>query len=286
MPDPNPNPSCITDAMWQFWLAFKAHEPTVQLGGIYANKPGYHNSRRNLPASDYSVQYALDRQGPDDKAAAIDLTFPDAQSRHYETIIKYASRLLASGRDPHDERGNYLREFYGQADEDTQVEGWDFQSVGPSTSDASHLWHIHLSFMRAYLNDRGAFDAVLSILIGETVEQWRARAGRHEYLTTQNLPTEDEMPLFVKHGPAIYVSTGANWDGRIKLALLKWEQWVEWAALGAKYTERPNLPDAAYYFEGAPAPTATVTVDSAVVTKAVDDAMSKMLPLKIVKDVK
>lgn len=162
----NPNPSRISDAMWAFWLAFKALEPTVQLGGIYAAKPGYHNVRDALPRSDYSVQLDLDRQGPGDKAAAIDLTFPDAQAGDYATIAKYSARLLASGRDPDDERGSYLREFYGNADLDSEVEGWDFQRVGPATSDDSHLWHIHLSFMRAYLDDPAAFAAVLSILQG------------------------------------------------------------------------------------------------------------------------
>jgi hypothetical protein len=158
--------------MWQFWLGFQALEPSVLLGGIYANKPGYHNYRNALPKSDYSVQLALDKQGPGDMAAAIDLTFPDAQSGRYATIIKYADRLLASGHDPADPRGDYLREFYGQADTDQQVEGWDFQFLVPVTSDSSHLWHIHLSFLRAYLNDPAAFAAVLSILRGQTLAQW------------------------------------------------------------------------------------------------------------------
>lgn len=163
--------------MWQFWLDFQKLEPTCLLGGIYASKPGYHNYRDALPSSDYSVKLTLDKQGPGDKAAAIDLTFPDAQSGRYETIMKYASRLLASGRDPNDPRGNYLREFYGQADSDTQVEGWDFQYLVVVTSDSSHLWHIHLSFLRAFLNDPEAFRAVLSILRGETVAQWTGSPG-------------------------------------------------------------------------------------------------------------
>lgn len=159
--------------MWQFWLDFHALEPTCELSGIYAAKPGYHNYRNALPSSDYSVKLVLDKQGPGDMAAAIDLTFPDAQSGRYDTIIRYADRLLDSGRDPDDPRGNYLREFYGQADSDTGVEGWDFQFLVTVTSDSSHLWHLHLSFLRAYLNDPEAFRAVLSILKGETVDQWR-----------------------------------------------------------------------------------------------------------------
>lgn len=181
MSSTNPNPSLITQPMWDFWLAFKTLEPSVLLGGIYANKSGYHNTRAaniaNYPGNYSYAQYTLDRQGPDDKSAAIDFTFPNAQAGNYSTIAKYSSRLLASGRDLHDERGNYLREFYGNADNDKEVEGWDFQSVQVASSDSSHLWHIHLSFMRAYVNDPKAFDAVFSILKGENVSAWRSRTG-------------------------------------------------------------------------------------------------------------
>jgi hypothetical protein len=175
MADPrNPNPARISNALWWFWCQVRKN-PIIKLGGIYANKPGYHNSRDHLPAWDYSVQLKLDRSGPRDKAAAIDLTFPDAQKGDFRTIAKYSRRLLASGRDLKDERGNYLREFFGNADLDPEVEGWDFQSVRPTTSDNSHLWHIHLSFMRSYLNDYKAMRAVLSILSGEKVAVWRAK---------------------------------------------------------------------------------------------------------------
>lgn len=183
----NPSPAYITDEMWRFWLELLKLEPTSKLGGIYANKPGYHNTRNQLPSTDYSVQYALDRQGPGDKAAALDWTFPSAQAGSYGVISKYASRLLKSGQDLNDERGNFLREFYGQADSDTAVEGWDFQRVVPASSDSSHLWHIHFSFMRAYLKNWKAFDAVLSILKGESVAAWRLRT------TAPATPQETEM---------------------------------------------------------------------------------------------
>lgn len=172
--------------MWRFWLEFKAFEPSVQLGGIYAVKPGYHNARDNLPASDYSVQLPADKLGSGASAAAIDLTFPDAQSARYDTIIKYADRLLRSGVDPNDPRGNRLREFYGQADQDTKVEGWDFQHLVPVTSDSSHLWHIHLSFLRQYQQEWEGFRDVLSILRGETTQQW------HDSVNQPPAPPEEE----------------------------------------------------------------------------------------------
>jgi LysM repeat protein len=171
----NPNPSRITAALWDFWLWFDKYEPHASLSGIFADKPGYHNARANLPKTDYSVVHENDRLGPADKAAAIDITFKDAQAGDFKTIKKYAKRLLKSGKDSHDERGNYLREFFGQADADRGVEGWDFQSVSPSTSDASHLWHLHISIVRRFLNDPKAFRALKSILLGESVETWRTK---------------------------------------------------------------------------------------------------------------
>lgn len=171
----NPNPARITDQLWWFWTEFKKIEPSVRLGGIYANKPGYHNTRLGNYPTNYSVKLPDDKLGPSDKAAAIDLTFPDAQQGDYKTIRKYSYRLLKSGKDLNDERGNYLREFYGQADADTGVEGWDFQYLVNVSSDSSHLWHIHLSFIRRYVGIWKAMRAVLSILKGESVEVWRVK---------------------------------------------------------------------------------------------------------------
>lgn len=163
--------SAITEEMWYFWTEFKKIEPTVELGGIYADKPGYHNTRAGNSSTNYSVVLPEDKLGPSDKAAAIDLTFPNAQSGNYSTIAKYSSRLLKSGQDPNDNRGNYLREFYGNADFDNSVEGWDFYYVRSATSDTSHLWHIHISFLRKYVTSLTAMDSVLSILRGDPAQQ-------------------------------------------------------------------------------------------------------------------
>jgi hypothetical protein len=125
----NPNPKRISAELWKFWEWFDAYEPQVEYGGTFADKPGYHNAPENLPRTDYSLAHANDKAGPHDKCAAIDLTFKDAKKGDFKTIKKYAKRLLKSGKDTHDERGNYLREFFGQADADRGVEGWDFQAV-------------------------------------------------------------------------------------------------------------------------------------------------------------
>lgn len=169
----NPNPGNITDAMWWLWQQLQALEPTSQLGGIYANKPGYHNCRKNLPSYDYSVcDQPPDGGGPNWAAAAIDWTFPEAQSGNYSRIAKYTKRLLASAQDPNDPRLNGWREFFGQADDDRYVEGWDMRYGCASTSDESHLWHIHLSENRDQTESRANKEALLSVLKGETVDEW------------------------------------------------------------------------------------------------------------------
>lgn len=165
-----------TQAMWDFWLALKTLEPASQLGGTYAAKSGYHNSRsgnqRSWP-NDYSIRDAIDKQGPADKAAALDWTFPDAQNGNYATISKYSQRLMVSSKDHEDPRLDGMREWYGQTDSDREVEGWDTRYYRPASSDSSHLWHIHFSFTRAHLETRQVYEDVLSVLRGETVAQWR-----------------------------------------------------------------------------------------------------------------
>jgi hypothetical protein len=157
------------------WAKFHKAEPKARLGGILARKPGYHNSRDHLPADDYSVrQFSVDRTGPKDEGAGIDITFPDAQGGNYATIAKYSKRLMAAGK-ARDPRTVYMREFFGNTDSDRDVEGYDFSKERPSSSDKSHLWHIHISIHRAYINSTTAMEAILSILLGETVAQWNAR---------------------------------------------------------------------------------------------------------------
>jgi len=143
----------------------------TQNGGIYANKPGYHNTRDQNTPTNYSVVLPPDKLGPGDKAAAYDWTFPEAQTGDYSRISVYSSRLRAAGQ-ANDPRTDGWREFYGQADSDLDVEGWDFYYNHGASSDTSHLWHIHLSELRQFLDDLNNKKALLSILKGETLEQW------------------------------------------------------------------------------------------------------------------
>lgn len=172
---PNPNPSRVTDAMWWLWEQLSQLEPSTQLGGIYADKPGYHNTRNNLvnegQSGDYSIaEFPVDRQGPGDKSAAIDWTFPEAQHGDYSRITKYCQRLLASAHDPKDTRLDGWREFFGCAN--GQIVGWDYQHVSTSTTDdSSHLWHIHISETRANTESTDNKRNLLAVLTGQSTYQ-------------------------------------------------------------------------------------------------------------------
>jgi hypothetical protein len=173
----------VPPAIEWLWKQFDLLHPAAQLGGIYANKSGYHNTRNNNVRSwpgNYSyAQYAVDREGAGDYASAIDLTFPDAQARNYANIATFSRRLHAAGQAGRaaDPRTVYMREFYGNTDGDTAVEGWDYARHSPASSDSSHLWHIHISIHRKYANDQKAMRAILSILKGETPRQWLVAEG-------------------------------------------------------------------------------------------------------------
>jgi peptidoglycan hydrolase-like protein with peptidoglycan-binding domain len=170
----------ITPAEWWLWLHLQALERKTKLGGILARKSGYHApgsyNLKHFPKN-YSIRDAPDRTGPwwKDFASALDWTFPTAQAGDFALIDRYTSRLLKSAQDAKDPRLDMvLVEFYGQADNDRAVEGWDERDEHAATSDSSHLWHIHMSFIRSECGDFWGMWALLTVLMGWSVAAWRA----------------------------------------------------------------------------------------------------------------
>jgi hypothetical protein len=209
----NPNPTRISSALWELWTKFDKLEKSVQYGGTYTVKPGYHNARQKLSRSDYSVgDVGNDRLGSAQLTSAIDLTM----SR--KAMVKYSKRLDAAMR-ARDKRlfingEPILREYIGTKDNKTVhcyvLVGGRKLGVGADSGedpgrDKKHLWHIHISFIRKYVSWPAATERVYSILAGETYTAWAKRHGvaaTPTHAVTPPPPTASGLP-FVKNGSRV-----------------------------------------------------------------------------------
>ncbi|HZE38103.1 MAG TPA: hypothetical protein VE172_04755 [Stackebrandtia sp.] len=147
------------------WLANEIIKviPSAELSGIVGDSNhtyGYHRARAVLPSSDYSVKTAPDKKGPSWAASALDMKYSASWMK------KITKRLLDSAKDQHDPRLNYMREFFGTLD-GKKVTGWDTYYGKPVTSDDSHLWHVHMSILREYCDDKKHLANILSVIKGE-----------------------------------------------------------------------------------------------------------------------
>lgn len=199
---PNLNPR-HTDAFWWFILRLEelSERDNAQMvfAGGYTNKPGFHNTRENLRAmglddgaldldTDYSMRDPINRLGPEDKAAGIDWTSNRAHSGNYVDMKRYTNRVINSGRDPDDPRVQMiLFEILGNTDNDGTAEGWDFLHDHIRHPDSTHAWHMHFSFLRKFVGDFWAYWALLTVLMGWSVQRWRDSLEVDMDLTAQNL---------------------------------------------------------------------------------------------------
>ena len=108
----------------------------------------------------YTVQSGL-TEAQKDEIAGIDFT-PGSGSE----MITQSRRIYNAMR-----AGllNEVREFYGNIDGDQVVDGWDNIDDEKITSDASHLWHWHLTLDRKQLHNMDLMRRILSIVLGETM---------------------------------------------------------------------------------------------------------------------
>lgn len=177
----NPNPALITAEMWEFAACVVSLEPgDFENAGIYADKSGYHNTvTRNLSRwpGEYSTRLAPDLMGPRDKARAFDCKSRQAASGAAPVIMaRYGARMRAAAK-AHDPRVRYWREVLGQFDTDRAPEAIDFQSTAERVPDSTHEWHIHWSILTAYVALPEAYEGMLSVLYGESLDSWHTRNG-------------------------------------------------------------------------------------------------------------
>jgi hypothetical protein len=148
------------------WLAAEIIKsiPSAKLSGILgdpAHTYGYHRARSRLPSTDYSVRLPNDRTGPADAASALDISLNPTWQREVSRRLLTAAKSRSSNL-------KALREFFGSTD-GKRVIGWDLAKNASSTSDDSHLWHVHLSFYRRYANDKAALAPILDVIRGDDV---------------------------------------------------------------------------------------------------------------------
>lgn len=180
----------ITQPMWDFWVAFNDYDEQfiateVTLGGIYADKPGYHNTvsanKARWPGNySYAAWPALDDVEPRGVARAHDLTFKDAQAQFYSgtgsyaTIMKY-TQIMVDASKRNDPRLYWdgkliLREVLGTLDGKVPI-AWDLHTKTVRyTPDNSHMWHIHQSWHTFVVNNRAAVMQILDIYMNPTGE--------------------------------------------------------------------------------------------------------------------
>lgn len=170
---PNPDPVHITNEMWNLWEGAAQIIPGVRLGGIYANKKGYHNTvnnNRKYWPTNYSIELALDLPGFNYTVArAIDLTMPEAE------MIKWTKRMKDSALNPADNRLMCMREFYGTLDGNTVYGLIKDNLNGPwkrSTADETHLWHGHGSIFTRFVTNWEMLFPLLSVWRGQSWEDW------------------------------------------------------------------------------------------------------------------
>lgn len=203
MAAPNPNPSRITTAMWWLWLACLAFIPGVRLGGIYADKSGYHNTvLANLARwpGNYSVRYAIDREAPRDKARAIDLTMN-------ATWMRTITRRLLDGAAARDPRMRCVKEFYGSLDGVHVVGRLKDSPDGPyrsGSSDSSHTWHVHIGLLTPFVDDMEAMMGLASLLSGESLADYL------EGTMKQDLPRHGDTGTWVGFFQRLVIQAGAT----------------------------------------------------------------------------
>src|SRR5690349_698872 len=124
----------------------------VGMRGNAAHLRGYHRSRRWVKESRYCTdrRYSVSEVagnstgGNANWVSAIDVTLP------LSLLLPACKRLDADVRAGRLEK---VAEWYGNLDGDTRVDGYNNIANHPATSDNSHLWHLHISFIRGHAND-------------------------------------------------------------------------------------------------------------------------------------
>ena len=161
--------------------------PSAAISGIvgdaaHAARGGYHISIQDQPSDNYSVTRKDDKAPPGDwprnMASAVDMTLNLTDMKKCHARLKAAWQNRAT-----DERMKYINAWNGW-DGNGSPGRYDVVTGTIGTASDDHKWHVHLEVRRRYVNDRKAMDAILSVLKGQTLE---------EYLGDEDMPSAQDI---------------------------------------------------------------------------------------------
>jgi hypothetical protein len=174
---PNPNPARITEPMWRFIERVVALNPNDTVySGSYVLKPGYHatvDDNLSRWPGNYSIRLAADLKGPRDKTRGIDFKSKQAAAGAKPTVMATRGARVRAAAKAGDPRVSKWREYLGQFDVDQTPEAIDFQTLVERQPDSTHEWHEHLSILTQYVNDPEAYDAMYSVLSGQSLADYQ-----------------------------------------------------------------------------------------------------------------
>lgn len=164
-----------TTALHDFANGWRKLYHSAVVSGIVGDKAhaargGYHISRYDNPAGNYSIVRPDDLTGPKNAAAAVDM------SMNTSDMVLCTKRVAAAYKNTSDPRRKYLNAVNGW-DGSGAATRFDFYARKTAAASADHKWHMHLEFRRRYTTSTTATRAVLSILAGESVADYLESIG-------------------------------------------------------------------------------------------------------------
>lgn len=181
-----------------------------ELSGIVGNDAhtyGYHRGRNFVGPADYSVVLRADKGGDGNAACALDVRLNPADMQ------LATNRLMAACRNG-DPRVTTLREFFGTQN-GTRVTGWDRHDPSvpddtTTTSDPSHLWHLHLSIYRGRVADTAAVLQLADVINGAPLpavprlhRQWPSYMPQTHYFGLETGPNDSHGGHYATERPDV-----------------------------------------------------------------------------------
>lgn len=141
----------------------------------HRRRGGFHISREDQPSSNYSVTRPDDKagNGPDDAAAAVDITMNPADMR---TATLRLRKIWDNLKDP---RRKFLNAFNGWLGTGDAIR-FDVYARLKKKATRDHTWHLHAEIRRKWVKIKLMVKAILSALRGESVTAYLASIGKPE----------------------------------------------------------------------------------------------------------